>query len=97
MVAEGSYTTDTGQQREAIAAFLQTDEARTRPDLPDEFEFNPEVFELPNLTGSGSQFELHISMTTDAQLLTEVKSLVAAAPTLSGTEFKGAFEAVVST
>ncbi len=97
VVADGSYTTTTGEKREAIATFLQTDEARTRPDLQDDFEYNPEVFTLPNLTGSGSQFDLHISMTWDPQLLGEVKSLVAAAPMLSGTQFKSSFESVIST
>ena len=97
VVAEGSYTTTTGQTREAIATFLATDETQTRADLPDDFQINPEVFYLPNLTGTGSQFDLHIAMTMDPQLLSEVQNLAAVAGTISGTEFKTAFEHMVST
>jgi hypothetical protein len=60
LLAVGSYTGTTGVGAEAIAVGFTTDQSNTRFILPDGFEYDPEVFGLPNLRGYGSLPDLWV-------------------------------------
>ena len=73
----GSYTSATGISAEAIAVGFSSDQSNTRFILPDGFEYDPEVFSLPNLRGYGSLPDLWVAMSLDPVLKAMVQDLMA--------------------
>lgn len=96
VVAEGTYTTNTGEEREAIAVFLETSSTQTRAVLPDGFQFDPAVFKLPDIAGTGELFNLHVAMSMDPELLAEAQAFAAAAPSMSGAGIRDGIESLLS-
>ncbi|HEY5712622.1 MAG TPA: calcium-binding protein, partial [Allosphingosinicella sp.] len=78
----GGYSS-TGGQREVIAVGFASDRINTQFILPEGFEFDPEVFGLPNLRGFGSVPDLWVAMSLDPTLKDMVKQLVADAATFT--------------
>jgi hypothetical protein len=76
LLAVGSYTGTTGVGAEAIAVGFTTDQSNTRFILPDGFEYDPEVFGLPNLRGYGSLPDLWVAMSLDPVLKAMVLDLL---------------------
>lgn len=77
LLAVGNYTQPNGFNAEAIAVAFTTDQSDTRFVLPDGFEYDPEVFSLPNLRGYGTLPDLWVAMSLDPQLKAMVQQLVA--------------------
>jgi hypothetical protein len=75
LLAVGSYTGTTGVGAEAIAVGFTTDQSNTRFILPDGFEYDPEVFGLPNLRGYGSLPDLWVAMSLDPVLKAMVQDI----------------------
>ncbi len=73
----GSYSSATGVSAEAIAIGFNRDLSNTRFVLPDGFEYDPEVFSLPNLRGYGSLPDLWVAMSLDPVLKAMVQDLMA--------------------
>lgn len=76
ILASSSYTTTEGVQAEAVAVDFSTDQVNTLFVLPDGFEFDPEVFELPNLRGYGEVPDLWVAMTLDPDLKARVQQFM---------------------
>jgi Ca2+-binding RTX toxin-like protein len=74
----GGFTLTGGHQGEAVAVGFSTDQLNTVYQLPEGFEYDPEVFSLPNLRGYGLVPDLWVAMTLDPVLKGMVKDLVAA-------------------
>ena len=73
----GSYSSVTGVNAEAIAVGFTTDQSNARFILPDGFDYDPEVFSLPNLRGYGSLPDLWVAMSLDPVLKAMVQDLMA--------------------
>lgn len=80
-------------EREVIAVGFATNQTETRFILPEGFEFDPEVYSLPNLRGYGQVPDLWVAMSLDPVLKQMVQDFVATvgdAPSVSsliGSEF----------
>lgn len=76
ILASSTYITTDGAQAEAVAVDFSTDQVNTLFVLPDGFEFDPEVFELPNLRGYGEVPDLWVAMTLDPDLKAMVQQFM---------------------
>ncbi|MEN3746113.1 calcium-binding protein, partial [Sphingomonas sp. HF-S3] len=72
----GSFTGPSGLTGEVIAVDFATDQINTSFVLPPDFEYDPEVFGLPNLRGYGLLPDLWVSMSLDPVLKQMVKDLI---------------------
>jgi hypothetical protein len=63
-----SFTYQDGTTADVAAISFATDQMNTQFVLPDGFEYDPEVFLLPNLRGYGSLPDLWMAMTLDPEL-----------------------------
>ncbi|HEX8076379.1 MAG TPA: hypothetical protein VF511_01080, partial [Chthoniobacterales bacterium] len=79
ILAVGSFTLTGGYQGEAVAVAFSTDQVNTVYQLPEGFEYDPEVFSLPNLRGYGLVPDLWVAMSLDPTLKAMVKDLIAGA------------------
>jgi hypothetical protein len=77
LLAIGNYTDASGFGTEAIAVAFTSDQTNTRFLLPEGFEYDPEVFLLPNLRGYGELPDLWVAMSLDPVLKAMVQDLVA--------------------
>lgn len=73
----GSYTLTGGATREIIAVTFTTNQIATDYTLPEGFEYDPDVFKLPNLRGYGQVPDLWVAMTLDPVLKQMVIDLMA--------------------
>ena len=74
----GGFTLAGGYRGEAAAVGFSTDQVNTVYQLPAGFEYDPEVFSLPNLRGYGLVPDLWVAMSLDPVLKGMVKDLIAA-------------------
>ena len=79
----GAFTKADGTTGEAISTLFTTDAINSRYIPPEGFQYDPEVFSLPNLRGYGNVPDLWVAMTLDPELKKMVKDLVAGAPSLT--------------
>lgn len=77
ILAVGGYSRQNGNTAEAIAVAFTSDQTDTRFVLPDGFEYDPEVYTLPNLRGYGNVPELWVAMSLDSELKAMVQELMA--------------------
>lgn len=64
----GSYELQNGARHEVAAVGFATDRTNTTYTLPSNFEYDEDVFELPNLKGYGDVPDLWVAMTLDPVL-----------------------------
>jgi Ca2+-binding RTX toxin-like protein len=72
----GTFMFANGTQSQAAAVAFSTDQINTRYILPQGFQFDSEVFALPNLRGYGDVPDLWVAMSLDSTLKEMVKSLL---------------------
>ena len=80
VLAVGGYENMQGGQREAIAVNFRTDQISTQFILPAGFQYDPDVFKLPNLRGYGEVADLWVAMTLDPVLKQMVVDFMASGP-----------------
>ncbi len=68
LLAIGDYTQNNGFGAEAIAVAFRTDPSNTRFQLPAGFQYDAQVFELPNLHGYGAVPDLWIANDNETKL-----------------------------
>jgi Ca2+-binding RTX toxin-like protein len=71
-----NYTLGTGDSAETIAVSFANDRVNTHFHAPDNFSYDAEVFDLPNLRGYGQVPDLWVAMTLDQTLKQMVKDIV---------------------
>lgn len=81
ILAGGTYTNSSGEQREVVAASFASDRINSAFILPQGFQYDPEVFTLPNLRGYGQVPDLWVAMSLDPTLKQMVKDFIANLPT----------------
>lgn len=80
ILAAGSFTNQYGESREALAVSFWIDQINSEFILPQSFEYDPEVFTLPNLRGYGQVPDLWVAMSLDPTLKQMVKDFLANLP-----------------
>ncbi|HYW17669.1 MAG TPA: calcium-binding protein [Allosphingosinicella sp.] len=77
ILSKGGFTLTNGLPGEAVAVAFMTDQVNTVFQLSEGFEYDPEVFSLPNLRGYGLVPDLWVAMSLDPTLKAMVKDLIA--------------------
>lgn len=75
----GKFTWSDGSTGESAAVQFATDQIQTHYQLPEGFQYDPDVFALPNLKGYGRVPDLWVAMSIDPELKAMVQDLVAGA------------------
>ena len=76
LISVGSFTGPSGLTGEVAAVAFATDQVNTHFELPAGFQYDPEVFGLPNLRGYGQLPDLWVAMSLDPVLKQMVKDLL---------------------
>lgn len=73
---QAGFTWADGTTGTVVDAFFQTDPILTQVVLPDDFEYHPDVFNLPFIQDADHLVSTWVAMTLDADLRNEAMALV---------------------
>ncbi|MEM9309679.1 MAG: calcium-binding protein [Pseudomonadota bacterium] len=92
---DASFTWADGTTGTVVDAYFQTDPIRTQAVSPDDFEYHPDVFDLPFIQGAGHLANIWVAMSLDDALRAEASGLVALASSGNIADFRSAFDSFV--
>ena len=77
VIATSNALLTNGERSEIIAVAFNTDQINTQYALPSGFQYDPEVFDLPNLRGFGNVPDLWVALSLDPILKQMVRDFIA--------------------
>jgi len=91
----GSFATNDGVSHQMAAVLFYANAYFTTHSVPTGVTITPDVLALPQLHGMGQVVDLRLAMTQDPALQASVQSLRNTGATMTGPDFRAAFQAMV--